>query len=1812
VVLRLIILSQQQVVGEGDGLGMKKNATGQDLGIHANTTKSLLFLFNIETDDGNLAEKFELCYSVIKDLEINDLSRLASHASGVSFVTLDDSNHTSKQLVKSIDDEAYDDIRQDIEHLTLDELFGNTQRCYMLRLKLGKGKFDLNVLSDFVLLWQRYQANMREIYQDDKARHHSKLILSIDGFSNGDYYRVSRFLYLTAQWYRQPPPISEEADSFYDAVYFCEREWDDKKEIGSRRLWRKPKGRHDDLFPLIPVDSNSLNKVLRVSLESVLKEFDTKTANGYQRLKNVLQKSMDSYIKELEKEYKGKLKPIKAEIKKRGSQRSLFDPLGEANTFYKVQLMKLLIVKDLSWLVSGEMNSIQFYYDKVEKLDLLNLLFMTHFRRVLPSNDDVVTLIEYSEAPSAAINQLLENIIYHSEYSEGLFSIRAHTGSDAREGGSDRQLLESEYGEAFLKKMSQNSGDRQAYIDIRIADASSEGVPDTFARNVKDDGMAALNGYFDSCYSFAAHIDKSSILSKAESEDKRTAFWKAYYKAIKGAALHRGLAVFLNSILLAEGTFKARTYLANKQKQSVLEPVGGDGAPKESIVKETQVDKNIKGTRFSVLYPVHVPTRQYSQIIDIDQEDRVDRKKHMVVEVQVSAFYAVQPIQDENEKNKFGEAVYPALRKDINTRIKEHLKQMESEDDERIMTLVISFDNGDRTKNEAVIKHLGRLFFDLAIENFGENKVKLAIRCKYQSEVVMCVESFYFAYEVLMAQEAWPKGIEAFIFDNEGFYQVHWRGTSIQEVFETDGTRTFRFGGDSLLHTILPLSERIESVGQSLKQISSGLSKSSKKGNAVDDKNKIHPFTLVLKVRGLVPNSEITLFEASLKNILHRDIKEPQRQGYRLPRAHMRLGSKIHIEDFYLVDSVFQNGYYVNGFSNLIADDILSKISEDYPSENSQPAILLIGYGGYSELLVEKVRHYLEDSLSEIYCDYCIYDPTLDKRDSDEASAFRRLMGNKVIAERDKLLIAQIVPTNSTLTTFSKMGDKLLRLLYRLKKEIGTSFEPQIKWNYAPIIVRDQQKGSDAEKKFFECDSEDERLLHTKFPVGDRASAGVSGSEQKTPEYKYNVYCYVSVPSVWHLPGECPLCYPEPGFLLEEQPLIETDKASIIPFSQFGKREPIDIPDIKQTLNELKWIESERRLKNSLFKIDQNGFIEPEGNYVEYRHIVRGLNHYQYYLRTDHIFEHLTNRGTKTKTELVNWLEKDIGKAISKDYTGKNAVHFIISPMHSSNAALLNTINRHVFDNKALIVHSEFEKDFKDNFMAKYFYIKNQIDLACKRQSAIQKPYFCFHYVDDILSHNDDFKRVKELLRALIPDSFTTGNQDDKPPEIKIFDRVILLINRFSKSSKYSFVDDPACFHAYLNINISYIRNQKDACILCNTFNDDIEYAERASTVKLANLGYERAYWHRAIEYEDLDTRVYRNGGDGKPYRERNKSYYRLFAAHRAGLLYGVNDETEAGKAIEDMIEETAFSDNNRLLHRNEQGVVESSERFEWIVSFLKVIARPFPVFRDSVRRAVFSHLLTLLNEIIHLPQQYEEIKKPKKFLNRYGITTNAYKQRLMVVLMNRLATLGGNYLLRPEVYHAAKAMWQKLGGDTEWRKMCDEHGHEILDFDLIFLSNCMRVIDTVGDDSKSYRFARDMMERSDQAKPYYSEALDLALYVENTRILREGINELLSVCQRRIREDNREVPEARDLLAFITENLNSNNEELPYFLDYFEEFRSLESKQTATALDNDGHYSMVALMWLTKDSATFLQKALRAIILDSPNIYAKLLVLMR
>ncbi len=205
-------------------------------------------------------------------------------------------------------------------------------------------------------------------------------------------------------------------------------------------------------------------------------------------------------------------------------------------------------------------------------------------------------------------------------------------------------------------------------------------------------------------------------------------------------------------------------------------------------------------------------------------------------------------------------------------------------------------------------------------------------------------------------------------------------------------------------------------------------------------RNLIFPYEVIIDMN-FEKNNIIykhNLFEMLITSMLNKKL-EDNSIGFKLQNINMRLGSKIIVNDFYEADFLFQNSFFIDRFAFMITQSMLANY-------DSRKKIILIGYGLYSELLLNKIKLYLNKN-TQLGCDYVIcYDieGTKWKIDIDI---------NSLLKEKYDFQFSIIVPIGSTLTTNNKIVAEFKKHLLMEYNEIDFFLEKKIIYNCCIILV---------------------------------------------------------------------------------------------------------------------------------------------------------------------------------------------------------------------------------------------------------------------------------------------------------------------------------------------------------------------------------------------------------------------------------------------------------------------------------------------------------------------------------------------------------------------------------------------------------------------------------------------------------------------------------------------------------------------------------------------------------------------------------------
>lgn len=200
---------------------------------------------------------------------------------------------------------------------------------------------------------------------------------------------------------------------------------------------------------------------------------------------------------------------------------------------------------------------------------------------------------------------------------------------------------------------------------------------------------------------------------------------------------------------------------------------------------------------------------------------------------------------------------------------------------------------------------------------------------------------------------------------------------------------------------------------------------------------KYIPFDTIVKTE-----AGESCFERYVQDVLKKDIQKEQ-FGCKITDTHMRLGSTIHISQFYEAELLFGNKYFVSRFALLILRTI-------YPQLEYNKKLSLYGYGIYSESLLVELCNAVRNLKMGIDVDYIFLERKEEKREFSHSDRIRysRIFPDPKAREEytkgRKHII--IVPVNSTMKTHQRLID-LMEEENFLK---GTDW---ILYNFALILV---------------------------------------------------------------------------------------------------------------------------------------------------------------------------------------------------------------------------------------------------------------------------------------------------------------------------------------------------------------------------------------------------------------------------------------------------------------------------------------------------------------------------------------------------------------------------------------------------------------------------------------------------------------------------------------------------------------------------------------------------------------------------------------
>lgn len=415
-----------------------------------------------------------------------------------------------------------------------------------------------------------------------------------------------------------------------------------------------------------------------------------------------------------------------------------------------------------------------------------------------------------------------------------------------------------------------------------------------------------------------------------------------------------------------------------------------------------------------------------------------------------------------------------------------------------------------------------------------------------------------------------------------------------------------------------------------------------------EDKKIILPFDVMIHLKE--QGEELSVFEHYTKKIVNRSIQQ-ELLGCKFEGTHMRLGSTIHVGQFYEAELLFGVNLFVERFALLIALDLKKNL------ENVEK-LTLYGFATYSEILIYKLCGLIRETYAKIDVDYVILEREMDSGETMHIDKLRysRYFIDKDEREayfKDRKLVC-IVPIGSTLKT----NEKMINLFC---EDNGKGCRNNILDDYEVILV------GNCENDYWEI-------------ISERRLRGI-----RNTNLKLNPKFFIRFDMDYEESLKCRMCFPEK--VLDETPLIEVNAASTVPNQAFGVQVEECIPE-KDIPKKIKDLEQEMHVL-------KNCFI--------YSHIKSGEGHFLFYVQTNYLM-------VQQYKKIVEWL-KDVKRVLDIETEVYNV---IFSPSHVSNVGFTECINDVVFDSSAVIIRDDIDKEYRSNFFAKYsniyFFVKKVME----------------------------------------------------------------------------------------------------------------------------------------------------------------------------------------------------------------------------------------------------------------------------------------------------------------------------------------------------------------------------------------------------------------------------------------------------------------------------------------------------------------------
>ena len=1065
---------------------------------------------------------------------------------------------------------------------------------------------------------------------------------------------------------------------------------------------------------------------------------------------------------------------------------------------------------------------------------------------------DIEMVWEYTRwnavAYAEGILQLLENSCQHSCGKSGYFSFRVH---DVNVSTSNARVLEvAERRERIYRRFRINTSDQplditeKSYLEFSVIDDAYD------IEQHRLWGVAEKAGVENMCELFWE-------------PEKRTD--KKLGEEIKEDIIHHyGLPLFCSNIILNRGRFLFESAGDSKEKCCFAAFVGKGKKEKEEFKKSSDIDvspEQISCTHYRILVPMLTSkVDKLESISNVQYNSKRREPESLFDDTLLKQKPTKATVVNIDGRNFFPDditALESILQKCATSQKEKilYVNNIEGQLQEKLAELAdfvlvkVDIRNYRRSQIELFAKGLFSFFSsNLSAKHillyFGEDSCI--------AEFIRICSIFYNCF----GEREWvaERQIALCAYDDASgcpVVKTVLAGRNLEMVNET--ARTYMYYNiefsQSLLAQLRYLTRKVE--------------KKSVRGVA-----PIYPFDLV-KYDG----KNESWFQRRMSFILEKDLRS-ENMGCKIKNAHVRLGSRIHIRDFYEAELLFHNIGNVYRFAYCIAEKIVCSVD----NKDFEKPLILVGYENYSILLVSEIVRILKD-YDVNHLRTVMYMTFIRSRKGRESVVFsaelahwqKEMEDQGKNAEILKANYISILPIGSTMSTVYKLINVTTRELYEKYNKYQSANEAENKLSflqhYAVIVVA--------------CKNNHEVKLQDQYWIehSEKNTLTLKAEKNRRDYIEQEVEYFLKVKTDWYLPGECPMCgLPFNVSTMEKHyPLGYVDKTSTVP--------KLIYPSYKSNFTGISFSENNSKTSESKDTEDENNnlqkLLQLQGC-ISYGHIIFLNNHFQFFVDFPKYFENCIRNSREL---LEQWFEEQ------RNGIERYAFNIVVSPLSELEPNFLKAIIDRIFQDNIRFLYIPLNKSFKENIRARFRYFAEEYKNV--RKSNPQMPVNVY-YVDYSVVSAQTLYRGRNLINMLMEESGM-----DVKKNVNVYKKVFVLLNRSSYDTVNSFVEDPhKDFCAYATLAIPSFNTWESSCPICEkvdlysnlakcsasnelywyykrlenklSVRTPDEYMKWQKDRILADAGYLRKLLQRYLDVELIQRSVQKNGRKKRKKASRN------------------------------------------------------------------------------------------------------------------------------------------------------------------------------------------------------------------------------------------------------------------------------------------------------------------------------------------------------